>query len=164
MRFVYAADLHGNIPLYEQLISLAEMENAEVLILGGDLFKYTPDTKVQLQFADEYLRGFFSRLGIPSYILPGNTDRPGAVKLLSEINGLVNNLSLESSMVSDSIRIIGYPYITPSPFKIKDYDRRDLAADDIIFDIPCTCSPTMIITLLWYQVISSMKLQAWKMI
>jgi len=38
MRILFGSDLHGNIPLYEELWRLAKEEEAGAIILGGDLF------------------------------------------------------------------------------------------------------------------------------
>ena len=37
MRLVFSADMHGNAPMYEQLLALAHERRAGAVVVGGDL-------------------------------------------------------------------------------------------------------------------------------
>lgn len=141
MKFIYVCDLHSNKELYNSLKELIFNTKPDILIIGGDIFAYSSSAKPQLEFAKGYLEEFIKAINIPVYIISGNCDRPIAVEYLHEMQecGLINILSLAGTIIND-IKFIGYEYIQPSPFKIKDWERRDLVEDYNIFDFPCFLS------------------------
>ncbi len=131
MRLIYTSDLHGNIALYQQLSGFVAQENADLLIIGGDLFEYGRDDTRQLGFVHEFLLGYFMNIEVPVYIIRGNTDwkRPfDALRSLNE-HGTVTVLSLSPVSAGGYVHISGYEKINPSPFAIKEMERRDLADD-----------------------------------
>jgi Icc-related predicted phosphoesterase len=56
MKLVYAADLHGDRGAYASLTRLAVAEQPAAVILGGDLFTYSPQAASQMIFAEGPLR------------------------------------------------------------------------------------------------------------
>lgn len=142
MRLIFVSDLHGNKSLYGELKDLIITHKADAVIIGGDLFNYSPNIEPQLQFAKEFLYDFFKEIKIPIYLIPGNVDRPKAVEFLYEMKeeGLINILRLSGTPLLNNIQLYGYEYFPPSPFKIKDYEKRDLINDSVNFEIPCLLS------------------------
>jgi len=53
--------------------------------------------------------------------------------------GLLHILNLHGTIINN-IEFIGYEYTQPNPFKIKDWEKRDLISDDIFFEYPCFIS------------------------
>ena len=141
MRFIFASDLHGNKSLYNDLERLIFLEKPDLLIIGGDLFAYSPHAEPQIEFAKEYLEQFIKRIGIPVYIVPGNCDKPVSINYLKrmQVNGLLNILNLSGTKIND-IEFLGYHYTQPGPYKIKDWERRDLEDDSIVFEGTCLLS------------------------
>jgi len=45
MKAVYTSDLHGEIPLYQELLALADSFMAEIAAIGGDLLPSFPPTR-----------------------------------------------------------------------------------------------------------------------
>ena len=45
MKVLYTSDLHGEIRLYHELLSLAIASSSEVMMIGGDLLPSFPPTK-----------------------------------------------------------------------------------------------------------------------
>ncbi|QTD41711.1 metallophosphoesterase family protein [Sporosarcina sp. Te-1] len=74
MRIVYASDLHSNKELYHTLYELIYRENADELILGGDLFEHSRFIDEQFLFLHDFLIPFFKSTKIPISIIAGNTD------------------------------------------------------------------------------------------
>lgn len=141
MKFIFVTDLHSNKLLYSDLEELVFSAKPDVLIIGGDLFAYSPNAEPQLEFAKEYLYKFLKKIRIPVYIIPGNCDKPKSVDYLYQMQEyrLLNILTLEGTTIND-IEFVGYNYTQPNPFKIKDWERRDLKEDSIVFEGPCLVS------------------------
>ena len=141
MRFIFASDLHSNKTLYSDLGKLILSEKPDFLIIGGDLFAYSPHAEPQIEFAKEYLCQFIRRINIPVYVVPGSCDKPMSIKYLKEmpVNGLLNFLNLSGTNIG-GIEFIGYHYIQPGPFKIRDWERRDLKDDNTVLKDVCLLS------------------------
>ncbi len=141
MRFLFVSDLHGNKLLYSSLEGLMISVKPDALIIGGDLFAYSPYSKPQIEFIEGYFCGFLERIGTPVYIIPGNCDRSLSINYLKQMNDSksLHFLTLDGTMIN-GIEFIGYSCIPPSPFKIKDWERRDLKEDSIVLEDPCLLS------------------------
>lgn len=141
MKYIFVSDLHSNKSLYNNLENLIFTAKADVLIIGGDIFAYSPNAEPQLEFAKEYVCEFIKKINIPVYVIPGNCDKPISLKYLKKVqdSGLFNILNLSGTIINN-IEFIGYEYIQPSTFKIKDWERRDLVGDSTVFEYPCLLS------------------------
>ena len=140
MRLVYAADLHGEPQAYAALVELAITQQANAVLLGGDLFAYHITAAPQLTFAQGPFHRFadlLRREGIRLLVIPGNVDRPASIEyqhVLQEA-ALLCLLDLQPyqltdpSNSADAVQVVGYPYVPPTPFRLKDHERRDLALD-----------------------------------
>jgi uncharacterized protein len=82
MKFVFTSDLHGNKQIYREFEQLVNSTDADAVMIGGDLFEYSPDAEAQVQFAEEFLTPYFKNLNKPIYVIHGNADRPKAVQCL----------------------------------------------------------------------------------
>ncbi len=141
MNIIYVADLHGQSAAYVALADLAERERPDAVVLGGDLFAYSRCTAPQLAFADGPLLGFLRRLAgarIPVLAIPGNVDLRVAFERVRafEREGLIRLLGLQPIHLpfggdagERGVDLVGYPYVPPTPFRVKENERRHLAAD-----------------------------------
>ena len=140
MKLLFATDLHGQSRAYERLAELARDERVAAVLLGGDLFVYSRLAAPQLVDANGPFRAFLEGLRgstIAVLIIHGNVDRPAAVARLHDFQqeGLLRVLEPQPFRFArpvdpdDSVDLIGYPYVPPTPLRLKDYDRRDLATD-----------------------------------
>ena len=139
MRLVYATDLHGDPGAYEALAALTRRERAQAVLLGGDLFAYSREAAPQLAFAAGPFRAFLRQLradGLPVVAIPGNDDRAAAVAYLHTLAaaGLLRLADLRPQRLAAgdgiaAVTIVGYPFVPPTPFRLKEGERRDLATD-----------------------------------
>ncbi len=141
MKLVYATDLHGDRAAYDSLADLARAERADAVVLGGDLFAHSRYAAPQLAFAEGVLLRFLRLLTdarIPVLTVTGNVDLRAAVERVREFerDGLVRILGLQPLYLPFSgtdgrggVEIVGYPYVPPTPFRLKENERRHLAAD-----------------------------------
>lgn len=141
MKFIFVTDLHSNKTLFNDLEGLIYSYKPDFLIIGGDIFAYSSNAGPQIEFAADYLRQFIKRINISVYIIPGNCDKPLAIEYLKKMDtdGLLNFLNLNGIKL-DNVDFIGYHYTPPNPFKIRDWERRDLKKDNIILEGTCLLS------------------------
>jgi Icc-related predicted phosphoesterase len=136
MKFLYTSDLHGEIHLYQELLSLAVSSASEILAIGGDLLPSFPPTKRyedmvpnQKTFIDQFLSPFFERmLGTTRvqkiFLIPGNWDL-GYPFLFREATEKIIDLNQKSHQLQNGYELIGYPFVPPTPFRPKDYEKMD---------------------------------------
>jgi Icc-related predicted phosphoesterase len=155
----YATDLHGNRKLYDLLLEFASARACQAVIIGGDIapkgiYNWKPGEPIpglerQRTFLRDYLipalTAFRQRTAIELYIMMGNDDRRANLELLeaAEAAGTIKLLH-ERAYQLGPYKIVGYPFIPPSPFLLKDWekyeDRGRLAPlwQDPILDIAAT--------------------------
>jgi Icc-related predicted phosphoesterase len=147
MRLVYTADLHGDIQSYRLLLDFAVAAGAPVAIVGGDLLphaiKRASAIRVQREFVEQELRPLLELFcaqhpDVVVYLLAGNDDWSAAV---SAVDGLENaglayplhkrvyrlgaSPAGGDGVGGSEIWLAGYACVPPTPFSIKDFERRD---------------------------------------
>ncbi|MBN2200786.1 metallophosphoesterase [bacterium] len=139
MTWCYASDLHGHESLYLELAGLFESRHCDTVILGGDLLPRKgggpAGLELQAGFASTFLREFTVRIcgkaGGRVYAIPGNDDWIGAGPSLRglESEGLILLPADRSVPVPGGFHLRGYPFVPPTPFLLKDFEKRDLSRD-----------------------------------
>jgi len=136
MKFLYTSDLHGEIHLYQQLLSEVNSSSSEIILIGGDLLPSFPPTKRyedmvpnQKTFIDQFLSPFFERMLVTTsaqqvLLISGNWDL-GYPYLFRESKEGINNLNQRSYRLKNGYELIGYPFVPPTPFRPKDYEKMD---------------------------------------
>ena len=136
MKFLYTSDLHGKIHLYQELFLLAISSSAEIIGLGGDLLPSFPPTKQytdmipnQKTFIDQFLLPFLKQVIETTtvkkvFLIPGNWD-VGYPYLFEEPMGGMIDLAQKAYRLWNGYELIGYPYVPPTPFRPKDYEKMD---------------------------------------
>lgn len=136
MKCLYTSDLHGEIYLYQELLALAQSSSAEIIALGGDLFPSFPPTKRyedmipnQKAFIDQFLLPFFKRTLETTdvkllFLIPGNWDLAYPHLFKEPLKGLIG-LDRKIYRLRNGYEIIGYPFVPPTPFQPKDYEKMD---------------------------------------
>ena len=136
MKILYASDLHGDLRLYQELCVLAGSSSADVIVLGGDILPSFAPTKryedmipYQKVFVEQSLRPLFSRITETTAIrkiltIPGNWDA-GYPFLFEEPLEAVVDLTQKVYSLENGFELIGYPFIPPTPFRPKDYEKMD---------------------------------------
>ena len=136
MNFLYTSDLHGEIHLYQELLELAISSSSEIITLGGDLLPSFPPTKRyedmvpnQKIFIDQFLAPLFKRILETTsvkqiFLIPGNWDLGYPYLFRTPTEGIVD-LSQKSYPLKNGYELIGYPFVPPTPFRPKDYEKMD---------------------------------------
>ncbi|MBN2029671.1 metallophosphoesterase [bacterium] len=142
MRILYTSDLHGRTDLYQEIIILSIQQKINAVVLGGDLFpkqgRFIDSLEIQMQFIEDLFCPFLielkDRTGASIYCILGNDDWAATLPLLHrfESDRLVHLLDHQVFQLSDGWSITGYPYVPPTPFSPKDFEKRDLKNDSPI--------------------------------
>ncbi len=133
----YATDLHGNRKLYDLLLDLAARA-CQAVIIGGDItpkgiYNWKPGEPIpgierQRAFLQDYLisalTAFRQKAAVELYIMMGNDDRRVNLELLeaAEAAGTIKLLHGRVYRLGP-YKIAGYPFIPPSPFFLKDWEK-----------------------------------------
>jgi Icc-related predicted phosphoesterase len=136
MKLLYTSDLHGETHLYQELLELSIASSAEIIALGGDLLPSFPPSKRyedmipnQKLFVDQFLIPLFKKiLGATSvrqiFLIPGNWDLGYSYVFREPIEGLID-LNQKNYRLKNGYELIGYPFVPPTPFRPKDYEKVD---------------------------------------
>jgi len=140
MIVVYTSDLHGNKELYSELFELAEKRKAQAVIIGGDMLPIGGSFQYSLQEQKDFI---FSYLGpklreflfkapqATTYAMLGNDDWGASNTHLKNLEGqgILRLIHGQKHALGDRYELIGYAHVPPTPFIIKDGERRDLQRD-----------------------------------
>ncbi|MFA9613094.1 MAG: metallophosphoesterase [Deltaproteobacteria bacterium] len=140
MVVVYTSDLHGNKEHYQELFELAEQRKAQTIIIGGDMlpihgpFKYSLQEQQNFIFSylEPKIRDFRSRAPQTTiYAMLGNDDWQASNVHLGTLvaKGTLRLLHGEKHELGSGYELVGYAHVPPTPFTIKDGERRDLQKD-----------------------------------
>ncbi|MFN3555180.1 MAG: metallophosphoesterase [Bacteroidales bacterium] len=139
---LFVSDLHGKVNRYERLFKYIRKEKPGALFIGGDILPSSimhsfraGDNKPD--FVTDFLAEKFQQLkqemevDYPAvYIIMGNDDpRIEEVPLINfQKKGLWNYAHGNISTFHD-YQIMGYAYVPPTPFLLKDWERYDIGKE-----------------------------------
>lgn len=136
---LFVSDLHGKVNRYEKLFAYLEEEQATALFIGGDILPSSVLHSFRAgenkpDFVTDYLAPKFKalkdklgKLYPRVFIIMGNDDPKieedtlinfGKKGLWEYIHGKVVTL--------DSYQVMGYSYVPPTPFILKDWEKYDI--------------------------------------
>ncbi len=143
MKLCYASDLHGHLHHYEALLNLAQSQKVEAMLLGGDLLPHQGRRNLGLaeliRFVREIFTSFTSHLreqGVRSLgVILGNDDCAGVLTEFQKLErkGLLSLLNDAPLFLNPEIAVFGYPFVPPTPFLLKDFEKRDRNEDTYFF-------------------------------
>jgi Icc-related predicted phosphoesterase len=137
MKIIYASDIHANPEHLFSILTIAENEEVNCIIIGDDIIPhYLSNTqKVGLLQAQEiYLRDIFiptikefkKRSDALIYLDLANDDFIGNRYILENYDGkLLHLLHMRKHKLNDNVDIIGYMNVPPTPFNRKDWEKPD---------------------------------------
>ena len=135
MKILFTSDLHGEISLYHQTLETARVSASTILILGGDLLPalkksghYEDMIREQRSFIATFLLPFFKRCLERDLrlilLIPGNWDPAYPEIFVEPIEGIID-LDRKSFRLENGFEFIGYPFVPPTPFRPKEYEKMD---------------------------------------
>lgn len=136
MKVLYTSDLHGETTLYQDLLALVNSSSAEIIALGGDVLPSFPPSKRyedmipnQKLFVDQFLIRFLIKILETTsvsqiFLIPGNWDLGYPYLFREPVEGIID-LSQKTYRLKNGYELIGYPFVPPTPFRPKDYEKMD---------------------------------------
>ena len=142
MNFFYSSDLHGDKNFYRELITICRENNIEILVLGGDLLPRIGHSNKSITAQKEFIHHFLSKiftkisqnLAVKIFAIFGNNDWAAVLDDFRELEnaGLVHILHQTYFKLENDLFITGYPFVPPTKFSPKDYEKKDLSKDLVV--------------------------------
>jgi len=127
VKFLYVTDVHGDVNVYEKMFELGRQREIAFLVFGGDITSgFDPSgQKFFLQFyLIKRLKEFRKQTNKPVFIMMGNDDFASNFRLLRKANrDKIVKLLHKGGYSHNRFFIAGYPYINPTPFLLKDWEK-----------------------------------------
>lgn len=136
MKVLFTSDLHGEIHLFQELFSLANSSFSKIILIGGDLLPSFPPTNRyddlipnQKKFISDFLLPFFNKILETTpvekiLLIPGNWDL-GYSSIFKKPEERIIDLNQRSFCLKNGYELIGYPYVPPTPFRPKTFEKMD---------------------------------------
>jgi len=143
MKLLFTSDLHGSESQYERLVTVAQSEAPDVIVLGGDMLPDDPtmDPKAlgtgQPKFVVSSFKNYVQRMRQAAQcdhvlVIFGNHDWASNVPPMQQLetDGLVTVLNLDRVHAVDGLNFVGYWHTPPTPWFVKDFERLDVPGDE----------------------------------
>ena len=142
MKVCFTSDIHGNRLFIKKLFHFVREREIFHIVLGGDILPtindFDPESDVQKTFILGFLAGFLLKFYKTSgkrnfYFIPGNNDLLASMKYFDflEKKGLLINIDRKIIELTNKYKLIGYPFVPPTNFSFKDYEKKDKIEDEL---------------------------------
>ena len=132
---IFISDLHGHINRYETLFALLRDDPVNFVFFGGDLLPHGLRNPPGIaDFLNDYLfprlrelkeklKGRYPEM----FVILGNDDfRSEEINFIeASAEGLFHYMNMEL-MDFGRLKVFGYPYVPPTPFRLKDWEKYDV--------------------------------------
>lgn len=132
----FVSDIHGKTERYGKLFHLITQELPEAIFFGGDLLPHRlRNSEGYSDFTIDFLFPQFEKLkeqlkdkAPEIFLILGNDDpRSEEIKFIKgSKNGLFRYMSQVKERFGDFI-VYGYPFVPPTPFQLKDWEKYDVS-------------------------------------
>ncbi len=148
MKILFTSDIHAHSRHLFSMLEAAETEQAEALIVGGDIIPhYLPGAeavgvlKAQGRYLETVLipalETFKKKRPIPVYIDIANDDYAWNRQALERHDGgLLRLIHMKKRPLTDKTDLIGYMIVPPTPFGRKDWEKPDSRKQPVVPDNP----------------------------
>lgn len=140
MKIYFVTDLHGDSQKYLKLFKIIENDPPELLLIGGDLLPSGVNNFSSLNFKHvDFINGFLAkRFNELKEIL--DSQFPKIFLILGNDDARIEELAILDAAMSGTWKyihnrkisyngydFIGYNYVPPTPFQLKDWERYDVS-------------------------------------
>ncbi len=144
-KILFCSDLHGNKELYEKLFEIAGKDKEiRAIIIGGDICPHFRGPlelgiKVEREFMTDYLipklKLFGKETSKEVLLMMGNDDLAVNMDVLekAEKDGILKLINSNVKKI-DNFNLIGYSFVSPHPFLLKDWEKPDYDESEILID------------------------------
>jgi uncharacterized protein len=137
MNILYTSDIHASITHLYSMLSVAEKEDVDCVIIGGDIVPHNLPNSVKagpVKAQAKYLKDVFipaimefkQKTEVQFFLDLGNDDFFCNRNILEPYDGgLLNLLHFKKTRLTQDVDIIGYMTVPPTPFTRKDIEKPD---------------------------------------
>lgn len=134
MKAICLSDIHGNDVKYRKLCTYIKQNLPDAVFIAGDVLPNYYITE-PLEFIEDTLKPLLSELKdeineqYPDiYLITGNDDAAVSCEHLRylELKGLIH-FSNKIVINQAGYTVFGYPYVPPTPFLLKDWEKYDIS-------------------------------------
>lgn len=137
MRILFTSDIHASSGHLFSMLSVADRQDVDSIIVGGDIIPhYLPNTsevgilQAQAVYLEEVfipeIEAFQQGRAVKIYLDLSNDDFICNRRLLEDRDGeLFDLLHMRKHKLTDTVDIIGYMNVPPTPFDRKDWEKPD---------------------------------------
>jgi len=135
LKGIFVSDIHGSIPRYQHLFQIIREETPDAVFLGGDLL---PLRLMKHASMEEFIETtIFSGMKkikrnydkkIRFFVIMGNDDPRMYENFFMKADnaGLLDYIH-QKTISFKKMNIVGYSYVPPTPFQLKDWERYDIS-------------------------------------
>ncbi len=134
MKCLFVSDLHGNKKKYSKLFGIVRDESPDGLFVGGDILPQNIKSKKRMsKFVERFIFKPLKEIRsendeLQTFLIMGNDD-PRAFEDIfidADEEGLLQYVH-NSSVEFGDLKVIGYSYVPPTPFQLKDWEKYDVS-------------------------------------
>jgi len=134
MKAICLSDIHGNDVKYRKLCTYIKQNLPDAVFIAGDVLPNYYITE-PLEFIEDTLKPLLSELKAEIneqypdiYLITGNDDAAVSCEHLRylELKGLIH-FSNKIVINQEEYTVLGYPYVPPTPFLLKDWEKYDIS-------------------------------------
>jgi len=132
MNCIFVSDLHGSKYKIKNLFKLIKSEKPDGVFIGGDIFPNNYIEDINSFFYNYYIKNIEelikNKIKSKIFIILGNDDPRIYENLLfeAEAKGYLYYVNCKSIEFFD-LYVVGYSYVPPTPFTLKDWERYDVS-------------------------------------
>lgn len=132
MKCLFVSDLHGSKYKINSLFKLIKSEKPDGVFIGGDIFPNNHIEDINSFFDNYYINNIKelikNKIESKIFIILGNDDPRIYENLLfeAEKKGYLSYVNFKS-VEFFNLFVVGYPYVPPTPFILKDWERYDVS-------------------------------------
>ena len=141
VKVLYTSDIHGIESLYLQLLKKAITEHVDIVIIGGDILPkegaFENIISIQRDFINNFLFQKLTKFkqemkNTDIYLMLGNDDWACNLPYLEKLEkrGLLKLMDNKRLTLGNGYELIGYNFVPPTPFSIKDFEKLDVGETD----------------------------------
>jgi len=139
-KIIFCSDLHGNERIYEVLFEKAKDKSIKAILIGGDI---CPHFRGPINMGIDVQQGFLKNYLIPKakkfdkelFIMMGNDDFRANLDVMkkAEKDGVFNLLDSNVKKIHNFF-LVGYSFVNPHPFLLKDWEKPDYDDSEVIIE------------------------------
>lgn len=134
MKCLFVSDLHGSKKKYRKLFKIVEQESPYGLFIGGDILPQDIRSKEKMKkYVDEFILRSIKQIKsennrLQVFLIMGNDDPRGFENIFKNADkeGIIHYVH-KKSIKFGNLDVIGYSYVPPTPFQLKDWEKYDVS-------------------------------------